>query len=250
MTETHEEKKHDKGDDKPIFTITKGNVWKITSAVLAILLIWSLWHGPIFGDSARAAPSPSAPSVPSAAPSAPSPAAVVDVSADDDPVMGKAKAPVTIIEFSDYQCPFCSRFYTQTLPQLKSEYIDTGKASFVYRDFPLTSIHPEAKPAAIAANCAEKQGKYWEMHDKIFTNQQSLSSSNYKAWAGELGLDAGKFESCLNDPAMGAEVDKDLQDGASAGVQGTPAFFINGRLLSGAQPFSAFKAVIDAELAK
>lgn len=248
MAESHEEKKHEQKEaDKPLFTITKGNIWKITTVILAILLIWSLFFR-------GAAPSPAAPSdnaaARQAAPAAPGPAPRVQVSADDDPFMGDKNAPVTIIEFSDYQCPFCSRFYTGTLPQLKSEYIDTGKVRFVYRDFPLTSIHSEARPAAIAANCAETQGKYWEMHDKIFTNQQGLSDASYKAWATELGLDNAKFETCLRDPAMGSEVDQDLRDGASAGVQGTPAFFVNGQLLSGAQPFGAFKQVIDAELAK
>jgi len=181
------------------------------------------------------------------APSQPSAPVRKAVGPDDDPSKGDENAPVTIIEFSDYQCPFCSRFYSQTLPQIQKKYIDTGKVRFVYRDFPL-SIHPQAVPAAIAANCAGEQGKYWEYHNKIFDNQRSLSESNYLQWAEDLGLDKNAFATCLKDPKQKAEVQKDFADGSAAGVSGTPAFFINGRLVSGAQPFSVFEQAIEAEL--
>jgi len=163
---------------------------------------------------------------------------------DDDPVKGDPNAPIIIIEFSDFQCPFCERFYTNTLPQIVSQYIDTGKAKLVFRDFPL-SFHPNAQPAAEAAECADEQGKFWEMHDKIFENQGSMSVESYKLWAEEIGLNTEQFNSCLDSGKYASEVQKDFSDGAAAGVSGTPTFFINGEKLVGAQPFEAFKAVLD-----
>ncbi|MBI1970964.1 DsbA family protein [Candidatus Woesearchaeota archaeon] len=248
-TEKKEQKEEQKGkEDKPLFTVKKSDVWKITTVVLAVLLVWSLF----FRGPAGAIPTPTG-AVVAQQPTA-APAARVQVSADDDPVKGDKDAPVTIIEFSDYQCPFCGRFYTQTLPELEKEYISTGKVKLVYRDFPLTSIHQEAKPAAIAANCARKQGgdeMYYKYHDKLFIGGgQALSAGTYKTYATELGLNMNKFEQCLADPSVAQEVDSDTQDGMRSGVQGTPAFFVNGQLLSGAQPFPAFKQMIDAELAK
>ena len=172
---------------------------------------------------------------------------VADVDADDDPMKGKANAPIEIIEFSDFQCPFCSRFYTQTLPQIQKEYIDTGKAKLVYRDFPL-SFHPEAQKASEASECAEDQGKFWEMHDKLYENQGSLSSDSYKAWAAEMGMDSSEFDDCLDSGKYAQEVQDDMNDGRAAGVSGTPSFFINGKKLVGAHPFETFKQVLDAEL--
>jgi protein-disulfide isomerase/plastocyanin len=173
---------------------------------------------------------------------------VIDVSADDDPVKGDPNAPVTIIEFSDFECPFCGRFYTDTLPGLEEKYIKTGKVKLVYRDFPLESIHPTARPAAEAGECADDQGKFYEFHDLAFENQRGLTRDNFVKWAGELGLDVDRFTKCLDSNTHAAEVSKDLADGTAAGVTGTPAFFVNGRLLSGAQPLSAFEAIIEAEL--
>jgi len=202
------------------------------------------------GAAVAAAPAPA----PSAAgcgiqAGAQEPTGLVDVSVDDDPVKGDANAKVTIIEFSDFQCPFCKRFYTQTLPQIQKEYIDTGKAKLVYRDYPL-SFHPEAQKSAEAAECADDQGKFWEFHDKIFDNQASLSNANYKAWAQELGLDTAQFNDCLDSGKYTSEVQKDFQEGQAAGVRGTPSFFINGVYVRGAQPWEVFKDIIDAELAK
>lgn len=181
---------------------------------------------------------------------------VVKVSPDDDPSLGNKNAPITMIEFSDFQCPFCRAFWRDTLPQLKKEYIDTGKVRLVYRDYPL-SIHPGALPAAMAAECADDQGKFWEYHDKIFTEEDKggtgtvpFGAPELKKWAKDLGLDTGKFNSCLDSSKYKGEVDKDTADGNTAGVSGTPSFFINGRLLVGAQPFAQFKTVIDAALNK
>lgn len=180
----------------------------------------------------------------------------VEVSVDDDPMLGRKNAPVTIIEFSDFQCPFCRTFWNETLSLLKSNYIDTGKARFVYRDFPL-SFHPSAHAAAEAGECADEQGKYWPMHDKIFSEQNKLgqgtvefSVADLKKWAAAVGLNAGNFNQCLDSGKYRAEVDKDIADGSAAGVGGTPAFFINGRSVVGAQPFSAFQQAIEAALKK
>ena len=148
---------------------------------------------------------------------------VVSVSEDDDPVLGNKNAPVTVIEFSDFQCPFCERFYSQTLPLLEQNYISTGKVKLVYRDFPLSSIHPDAQKAAEAAECADEQGKFKEMHDKLFENQNSLSTSSLKSYAAQLGLDAAKFNGCLDSGKYASEVQKDFNDGSAAGVSGTPS---------------------------
>jgi protein-disulfide isomerase len=182
---------------------------------------------------------------------------VVNVSADDDAVLGNPDAPVTIIEFSDFQCPFCRKFYKETLPQIKKDYILTGKAKLVYRDFPLVQIHPGATPAAEGAECAKEQGKFWEMHDVIFDEQEKQGSGtiqftadDVKKWAAKLGLNTSKFNQCLDSEKYKQEVEKDIADGSAAGVTGTPAIFVNGRLIVGAQPFAAFKVIIDEELKK
>jgi len=173
-------------------------------------------------------------------------APVVEVATAGRPERGGgAKAPVTIVEFSDYQCPFCKRG-EDSVQKVVETYGD--KVRIVFRDYPLP-FHPQARPAAEAANCAHDQGKFWEYNKKLFANQGSLSETNYKAWAKELGLDTAKFDECLAKKTHSAKIDKDIADGAAAGVNGTPAFFINGRSLSGAQPFEKFKEVIDNELA-
>jgi len=193
-------------------------------------------------------------------PTQPSAPQIVNVSLDDDPFKGNANAPVTVIEFSDFQCPFCSRFYTQTLPLLEENYIDTGKIKFVYRDFPLDSIHPNARPAHIAAECADEQGKFWEYHDILFDKQvewQRLSSSDLQStltlYATDLELQSASFETCLKSQKIADEVNKDSLDAARYGATGTPAFFIGNEKdgfvkLTGAQPYQSFQAVIDAQL--
>lgn len=171
----------------------------------------------------------------------------VEVSIDDDPIKGKKDAKVTIIEFSEFQCPFCKRYYDETYNQIIKEYVDTGKAKYVFRDFPL-SFHQFAQKASEASECAHEQDKFWEYHDKLFENQQALDISNLKKYAKGLKLDEDKFNDCLDSGKYEDEVKKDMQDGISYGVQGTPAFFINGKLISGAQPYENFKVIIDEEL--
>lgn len=226
-----------------LFTVTKDNIWKILTVVLAVALVFVLFKG---NSDAPQALEAGAGNPEAAAPQQP---AVVDVSADDDPVKGDKKAPVTIIEFSDYQCPYCARFYTDTLPKLEETYIKTGKAKLIMRDFPL-SFHQFAQKASEAAECADDQGKYWEYHNKLFDNQQALDIASLKKYAKDLSLDTAKFDSCLDTGKYTAEVQKDFQDGQKAGVSGTPSFFVNGNRIVGAQPFPAFEQIIEAELKK
>lgn len=168
----------------------------------------------------------------------------IAVSTDDDPSIGPVEAPVTIIQFAEYQCPYCGKAAT-TLDEVMEAY--PGKVRMVFRDFPL-GFHDRAIPAAVAANCAEQQGKYWEMHRMLMADQSELDDATLEAHARKAALDIDKWQTCRKDPAMEAEVTKDMADGSAAGVSGTPAFFINGIMLSGALPFSEFKAVIDREL--
>jgi len=166
---------------------------------------------------------------------------------DDDSIKGETDAPVTIIEFSDYECPYCARFFDQTYEQIDKEYIQTGKVKLVFRDYPL-KFHKNAQKAAEAAECAGEQDKYYQMHDKLFDEGVTGGVSSYKKFADEIGLDTTKFNSCLDNGDMAQEVKNDMSDGIAAGVTGTPGFLINGKLVSGAQPFSVFKQIIESEL--
>lgn len=170
----------------------------------------------------------------------------VEVSKDDDPTRGVADAKIEIIEFTDYQCPFCKKA-RPTITQILEDYKDS--VSYTLRDFPL-SFHKESFGAHLAAQCANDQGKYWEYMDKLFTNQQELKIEQLKSYSKDLGFDVATFDQCLDARKHADEVQKDLDEGQKYGVSGTPAFFINGILLSGAQPYSAFKEVIEDELKK
>ena len=167
------------------------------------------------------------------------------VAAANSPAKGPAKAPVEMIEFSDFQCPYCLRA-DPTVQQVLSTYGD--RIRFVYRHYPLPN-HPNARPAAEAAACADEQDKFWQYHDRLFANPTKLSDPDLKQHASELGLNTGQFNGCVDSHKLKAKVDGDLKAGEEAGVNGTPAFFINGRMISGAQPFEAFKKIIDEELA-
>ena len=188
------------------------------------------------------------------------PTPIVKISADDDPVIGDPNAPISIIEFSDFQCPFCARFHIQTLPSILEEYVDQGKVKLIFRDFPIQNIHPNALPASVAAECANEQGKFKEMHDELFENQKEWSGvetanavSLFSQYALEMGLEQEVFDSCLTNGKYIEEIRNDLNDGRTYGVSGTPGFFIgNDQIgyveLKGAQPFESFKKVIDAQL--
>jgi protein-disulfide isomerase len=174
----------------------------------------------------------------------PGPGEKVEVPIGEAPFRGPANAAVTIVEYSDFQCPFCARVLP-TLKQIEDSY--GGRVRIVYKHLPLR-IHAEAPGAAAASIAAQEQGKFWEMHDKIFANQRELSDAKYVEWARELGLDVARFDADRKSEATKQRV-KDEEDEANRlGVTGTPAFFINGRFLSGAQPFEAFQRVIDEEL--
>jgi protein-disulfide isomerase len=172
----------------------------------------------------------------------------VQVSDGGDPAIGPADAPVTIVEFSDFQCPYCKTFRDQTLDALLERYGD--QVRFVFRDFPLSQLHPFAQKAAEASECANEQGHYWEMHDLLFANSPNLSEDALKGFAEQLGLDMEQFNECLDSGRYADEVTADLQEGMSYGVTGTPTFFINGIRLVGAQPLANFQAIIDQELAE
>ena len=182
------------------------------------------------------------------------------ISIDDDPMKGDPSAPITIIEFSDFQCPFCARFHDNTLPQLEQNYISTGKVNFVYRDFPIQNIHPNAVPAALVSECADDQNKFWKMHDKIFETQnvwQDLEPNQavgmFRQFALDVGLDMEKFDACVSSGEHLQEINNDLNDGRTYGVTGTPGFFVgNDKLgftkITGAQPFSSFQGIIEKQL--
>lgn len=165
--------------------------------------------------------------------------------APDDPVLGNANAPVTLVEFSDFQCPFCARV-RPTLMRVRETYGD--RVRIVWKDFPLTSIHPQAFKAAEAGQCAREQGKFWEYHDRLFANQQALQPESLKKYAADTGLDAAAFSTCLDSAKYADRVTSQIGVGTGLGVGSTPSVFINGRMLSGAQPYEAFAAIIDDEL--
>lgn len=184
----------------------------------------------------------------------------VKISIDNDPIIGNPDAPITIVEFSDFQCPFCARFHIQTLPILLEEYIEQGKVRLVFRDFPIQNIHPNALPASVAAECANDQNKFREMHDALFENQNNWNKletidalSLFSQYASDIQLDQESFDLCLNSGKHIPEIQNDLNDGRDYGVSGTPGFFVgNDQIgfveLKGAQPFESFKKVIDAQL--
>jgi len=169
-----------------------------------------------------------------------------DVASEGFPSIGPENAPITIVEFSDYQCPYCRRWHEQVYQPLLNEY--PGKIRVVYRHFPLTSIHPDAFPAAEAAMCAGEQNAYWQFHEKIFSSD-ALGSSVYTQYAQELGLDMTAFDACITEHKYQEAVQADLDFAVNLGVRSTPTFFINGLAIVGAQPLDIFKQVIDKELA-
>ncbi len=181
---------------------------------------------------------------------------IAEVGLDDDPMIGNSNAPVIMVEFSEFQCPFCSRFNNVTFPLIKKDYINTGKVKYVVRDYPLP-FHEQAQKAGEAASCAREQNKYWEMREKLFNNQQALDVPSLKKYAGEIGLNQNSFDMCLDSGKYEKEVKKDLEEGSKYGVKGVPGFFIGknkggskftGKLISGAHPFEKFKELIEENL--
>ncbi len=185
--------------------------------------------------------------------------APVHMSVADAPMLGRADAPVTLVEFSDYECPFCQRFFAMTFPALKKGYVDTGKVRYVFRDFPLDQIHPQARRLAEAAHCASEDGKYWEMHDVLFQNQKALTPSQLDEHARTVGLNREKFDDCLSSGRYAAMVQRGLADGAAIGAQGTPSFVVgktkagdvvDGTPIRGAQTLEVFRRIIEQKLAE
>ena len=170
----------------------------------------------------------------------------VEVQIEGRPYRGPDDAPVTVVEFTDYECPFCARHFQETYLGLLSEY--EGTLKYVIRNFPLSSIHPQAQRAAEAAECAEEQGRFWEYHDLLFQRAPALAIENLTAYATEVGLDTERFQDCVESGRKADVVAEDLEDGLSYGVTGTPAFFINGRRVVGALSLDDFESYIDAAL--
>jgi len=275
-TKHHEEKHHETSENKhhetkhhevkpkkdETVSISKVGIWKLISSILLILLIAAIYTGGFGRGTTGSSGSDAAPAQPAAARPAPSNEPAIEVSAipDDDNFLGPDDAEIVVVEFSDYECPFCAaamgyqdqliaRFKGQdptwepAVPGLK-ELAKQGKIKFVFRDFPL-SIHSNAQKASEAAECAGDQDKYWEMHDILFESGVAGGVDQYKGYAADIGLDTAAFDECLDSGKFEAEVKKDLADGVKLGVSGTPAYFINGQLVSGAQSFSVFDSIIN-----
>lgn len=179
----------------------------------------------------------------------------VDVKEGHLPVLGNKDAKVTIIEFSDFQCPFCKTLFDESLAKIKKDFVDTGKAKFAYRHYPLTSIHPNAQKTAEASECANEQGKFWEYHDKLFTYQADWEALTGEAldaklseYAVAVGIDSAQLLECVSTNKFADKVAEDIAEGTNVGVDGTPATFINGIRISGAVPYEEFKAEIEKAL--
>lgn len=185
----------------------------------------------------------------------------VDLGKDNLPALGNSDAKVKIVEFSDFQCPFCERFYNENFAQLKKDYIDTGKVQFVFRHYPLKEIHPNAQKAAEAAQCANEQGNFWDYHDMLFTKLSDWSSidgasalEKYVEYANSIGLNGEELRNCVSTDEMADVINNDLEAGKKAGVNGTPTTYINGQLVSsggqsaGALPYTELKKLIDEAL--
>ncbi len=197
-----------------------------------------------FKDALAAVARPPAPAA--QRPSGPDPAKKYSLNLNGTPFKGPAAARITVVEFSDFQCPFCKRV-GPTLEQIEKAYGDKVRIAFKHLPLPM---HPMAESAARASEAAHRQGKFWEMHDKLFADQQALSEQAYEKHAKEIGLDVERFKKDFTSPEVKARVEADAREANQLGVGGTPGFFVNGRFLSGAQPFEAFKTLIDQELAQ
>jgi protein-disulfide isomerase len=180
-----------------------------------------------------------------------------NVSIGDSPVIGEAKATITLIEFSDYQCPYCSRHYRDVMPQIVADYVDTGKVKYVMFENPISSLHKNAYNASLAALCAGDQGKYWEMHDIMFANQKELGVDGLKSFAASIGLNSSEFDTCLDSKKHEKQINSNLATATKLGVQGTPGFVLGltdskdpskakvSVYIKGAQAFDKFKANIE-----
>ncbi len=219
--------------------IKKESMWKYSTIILAgILIVWMLMT--FTGDNYR---SPTGNVITE-------PDASKKINITGFPLKGEENASVTIVAYSDYQCAFCAEFYNETLPSIEKEYIMTGKAKFYFKDYPL-EIHAYSQKAAEAAHCVRKQKGdegFWRMHDKLFDAQESINIENIKKWARDLDVNGAEFDNCLDSDEMTSIVQRSFREGQQDEVRGTPAFFINDKLISGSKPFKDFKEIINAEL--
>lgn len=221
------------------------SVLVVLAFAVGVLVGYMAWGrgGTVAAAPAQAAGNPVQNAVPS-----PTPEIIrYDIPWEGHPGIGPEDAEIIIVEFSDYQCPYCLRWHQQVYNELMAAY--PGKIRLVYRNLPLTSIHPEAMPAAIAAECAGDQNAYWPYHDALFSGKYELGQEAYKQYASELGLDTAAFETCLTENPNADVIQADMDFAINLGIRSTPTFFVNGLAIVGAQPIEVFKSVIDRELA-
>ncbi len=234
----------------PLVLVLSGIVVLVVGAALGGMFVKIQYLEGKTGVLGATVPVPSAPTQPSAPPAPQN----VDVKVETtDPVLGNPSAKLTVVEFADYQCPFCERFFTDTFSQIKKDYIDTGKVKFVFKN--LAFLGKESTDAANAAMCAKEQNKFWEYHDYLFTHQQgenqgAFSPENLKKFAVAVGLNATQFNSCLDAQKYNAQVLADQAEASKNGFNSTPSTAVGSTGIIGAQPYAQFKAAIDAELAK
>lgn len=244
MTEETEENK-EKGET---ITIKKDSLWRYSTFVLLAIVIIGAFVI-LTGRDGNVSPPTGQVIIDNPAPTAAAPTARANVklSADDN-IRGDVNARVQMIEYSDFECPFCARFYTQAVGEIKSTYENEEDFVFGYKHFPL-SFHTNAQKAAEASECAATQGKFWEMHDMIFEQGVVGGVATFKGYAKQIGLDTGEFDSCLDSGETASDIQADFLEGQNNGISGTPGFLINGRVISGACPFDTFDKAIQAELA-
>lgn len=236
--------------EEKTITIKKDTLWKVGTFVFAILFIIVLFNGGSFGGSGggNVAVQPAG-----SGNTAGTTGSVKVPIEDNDPVLGDPDANIAIVEFSDFQCPFCARAHTGALSDMKNsnEFLN-GEINLVYKHFPLTSIHPFAQKAGEAGECANRQGKFWEYHDTLFANQNALDTTSLKQYASQVGLDTNEFDSCLDNGDARSEVTKETSQATASGGRGTPFFVIINKdtgatqTVSGAVPWSNFESAINA----
>ena len=233
-----------RSDDSVTFTVKKTHLWVAMGLALILAFGGGLGVSWLYYRSETSSPQISTEN----ASQQTQQASAVQVDIDGRPYLGREDAPVTVVEFTDYECPFCRRHFQDTMPRLLGEY--EGNIKYVILNFPISRIHPFAQKAAEAAECAYDQNKFWEYHDVLFQNQQALDAQSLKIHAEDVGLDTDVFTNCLDSGAKAQLVLDNLQDGENYGVSGTPTFFINGQRLIGARSFSSFQTLIDAALSR
>lgn len=241
-------------EHKDTITLKKDTLWKGVAGIFALLFVVSLFMGGIsFPGGGSGNTVGSSGSGGNVAPSVQDAINVKALIEDNDPVLGDSNAGISIVEFSDFQCPFCARAHTGALNDLKnSNEFKNGEVNLVYKHFPLNSIHPYAQKAGEASECANRQGEFWKYHDMLFANQGSLDDASLKSYAVQIGLDTGKFNSCLDNGEASSEVSKETAQATAAGGRGTPFFVVvnndNGKFttVSGAVPWSSFETAINS----